>query len=66
MNSPDALDEDDLQVSRRDAPAKKLAQALDMMETGIRLKRAALAHAHPEATAEELNRAMLRWLCADG
>ena len=60
MKSTDALDEDDLQVSRRDAPAKKLAQALDMMETGFGSARNA-AHA-PEGRGE-LNRAVPSGLC---
>lgn len=62
----DPLVENDLEVSRRDAPATKLAQALDMMETGIRLKRAVLAHSQKQATTQQLDEMMTRWLCSDG
>ena len=62
----DPLLENDIEVSRRDAPTKKLAQALDLMETGIRLKRAVLGHAQKEASSQQLDEALLRWLCSDG
>lgn len=62
----DALIENDIEVSRSDPPAKKLAQALDMMETGIRLKRAVLAHTLKQATEQQLNEALIRWLWSNG
>ena len=62
----DPLRENDVEVSRAQAPAQKLAQALDMMEAGLRLKRAALAHSHQQASAQQLDELMKRWLCSDG
>lgn len=62
----DALTENDVEVSRVYPPAKKLAQALDMMETGIRLKRAALAHTLKQATEQQLDEALSRWLWSNG
>ena len=62
----DPFREHDVEVSRRDSPAKKLAQALEMMESGFRLKRAALRHLRKDATSQELEEAMTRWLCSDG
>ncbi len=60
-----SLVEHDLEISQSDSPAKKLAQALSMMETGIRLKRAVLAHTHKQATSQDLDEALIRWLCSD-
>lgn len=64
--SQDPLAVNDLEVSRRDPPALKLAQALDMMETGIRLKRAVFASAQKQATSQQLDELMKDWLFADG
>ncbi len=63
--SSDPLLQHDLEVSQSDPPEKKLAQALDLMESGIRLKRAALAHSQKDATQEQLDEMLKRWLCAD-
>lgn len=60
----DPLAEHDLETSRSQTPATKLAQALDMMEAGLRLKRAALAHAQKDATRQQLDELMKRWLCS--
>jgi hypothetical protein len=62
----DPLVDHDIETNRRDSPEKKLAQALDLMEAGIRLKRAALAHVRKDATQQELDVLMTRWLCSDG
>ena len=62
----DPLVEDDLRSNQATPPATKLAQALEMMEMGIRLKRAALVHTEKHATQEQLDEMMNRWLCADG
>jgi hypothetical protein len=37
-----------------------------MMEAGLRIKRAALAHSHQQASAQQLDELMKRWLCSDG
>lgn len=62
----DPLVEDDLRSNQNTPPAKKLAQALEMMDMGIRLKRAALLHTEKHATKEQLDEMMNRWLCSDG
>jgi hypothetical protein len=61
----DPLIEDDIATSGRTSPAEKLAQAIDVMETGFRLKRAALRAATPEATEPEIDAAFERWLLDD-
>ncbi len=59
----DALVEHDVELSRRTSP--KLAQAFEMMEAGLRLKRAALEHQHPTASRDEQERMFSKWLLAD-
>jgi Rv0078B-related antitoxin len=58
----DALEADDLESARQLSPAEKLAQALEMMSTGIRLKRAALQRRHPAAQETEIERLLTAWL----
>lgn len=58
----DALTADDLETSRRTPPEEKLAQVFDMADAGIRLKRAALRHALPDATEQDVDAALERWL----
>jgi hypothetical protein len=61
-----ALTADDLETSRRTLPEEKLAQVLDMADAGIRLKRAALRHASPKSTEQDVDAALERWLMSDG
>ena len=61
----DALTVDDLETSRRTTPEEKLAQAFEMADAGIRLKRAALRHASPNSTEQDVDAALERWLLAD-
>ena len=61
-----ALTADDLETSRRTLPEEKLAQVLDMADAGIRLKRAALRHASPNSTEQDVDAALEGWLMADG
>ena len=56
----------DIQEIRSTPPAIKLAQALEMMRTGIRLKRVSLAQQNPKSTAEEIERMLDEWLLEDG
>jgi hypothetical protein len=58
----DALKADDLESARELSPAQKLAQALEMMSTGIRIKRAALRRRHPAAPEMEIDRLLTAWL----
>ncbi len=62
----DALEADDREQARRLSPAEKLAQALETMRAGIRLKRAALRHKFPRADEAELDRRLAEWLSEDG
>ena len=61
----DALARSDLDLERALTPAQKLAQALEMMELGLRLKRQALRRDNPQATEQEIERLYLAWLLAD-
>jgi hypothetical protein len=62
----DCLLEDDIEESRRTDPSEKLAQALELMAAGIRIKRAALRAAEPGASESESDAKLERWLIADG
>ena len=62
----DSLRLDDIETSRITDPASKLAQALEMMAEGFRLKRAALRAAQPSASDSEIDAQLERWLCSDG
>ena len=61
----DALERDDIDRSRRTPPGVKLAQAIEMMAAGYRLRRAKLEQEHPDASAEERERMFTDWLRAD-
>jgi hypothetical protein len=61
----DALEASDLEFARRATPEEKLAQALEMMATGLRLERERLRREHPRATATEIDELYLAWLLAD-
>jgi hypothetical protein len=58
----DPLRRDDIEHARRTPPEEKLRQALEMMRTGIRLKRAGLKVRHPEATPDDIERMIREWL----
>jgi hypothetical protein len=62
----DPLLKDDIHRSQTTDPAEKLAQALEMMATGIRLKRAGLRAAQPGASEREIDAQLRSWLAADG
>ena len=61
----DALAADDLETSRRTPPEEKLVQAFELADAGIRFKRAALRHASPDSSEEDVDAALERWLLAD-
>jgi hypothetical protein len=61
----DPLVAHDIELSQRTPPAEKLAQGLQLMELGLRLKRDSLRRAHPEASEAEIQRAFDAWLIAD-
>ena len=62
----DALREHDVESGRLAEPSEKLAQALELMTAGIRLKRVALRTAMPDADERAIDRALEQWLFADG
>jgi hypothetical protein len=61
----DALRQHDIESSRNAPPGEKLAQTVELMTTGIRLKRMALQRALPQADAQEIERALEEWLFSD-
>jgi hypothetical protein len=66
MKLMDRLVRNDIELSQSTDPAEKLAQALEMMATGIDLKRAALQTAQPSATEGEIEAQLEQWLTSDG
>lgn len=62
----DALRQSDIAIAQETTPSEKLAQALELMEAGIRLKRSALQNAHPAASQTEIEERLERWLLGDG
>ncbi|MCC6873346.1 MAG: hypothetical protein IT378_03475 [Sandaracinaceae bacterium] len=61
----DPLREDDVRQMRETPPAEEARQALEMMQTGIRLKRAALRARHPSASDEQIEAKLQAWLDTD-
>jgi Rv0078B-related antitoxin len=61
----DVLLENDIQLSRAATPAEKFAQAVELFEMGLRLKRAALKRASPGASDAVIEEALQCWLIAD-
>ena len=61
----DPLTQSDIDLSRNLSPAEKLAQALELMQVGIRLKRAALRAKFLHASSEEIEARVEQWLLSD-
>lgn len=61
----DALQAHDREEARQLTPAEKLAQALEVMRSGIRLKRLTLCRQYPDEDEAEIDRRLAEWL-ADG
>ena len=62
----DALEAHDREQALRLKPAEKLAQALEVMRAGIRLKRSTLHRQFPEVDEAELERRLAEWLRSEG
>jgi hypothetical protein len=62
----DALRQHDVDSRQEASAGEKLAQALELMAVGIRLKRVSLREALPTADELEIDRAVERWLFSDG
>jgi len=61
----DPLRRDDVEVMRRTPPEEKARQVLDLFETALLLKRAALRARRPDASDAELEAAIRAWLARD-
>jgi hypothetical protein len=61
----DPLIQSDIEISRAATPAEKLAQALELIEYGIRLKRAALRSKAADASESEIDAQLAQWLASD-
>lgn len=61
----DALEAHDRELANELTPSAKLAQALEMMRTGIRLERSALRRQYPEADEADIDRRLAAWLSRD-
>jgi len=63
--SMDPLRRDDIEQARRATPEEKAGQALEMMRSAVRLKRAGLRARYPDETEAEIERRVDEWLLAD-
>ena len=61
----DALEANDRKVALELSAAQKLEQAIEMMSTGIRLKRSNLVRQFPNAGEAEIERLLTAWLTLD-
>jgi hypothetical protein len=66
LTKMDALEAHDREQALRLDPAAKLVQALEVMRTGIRLKRSTLRRQNPEADEADIERRLAEWLRSDG
>jgi Rv0078B-related antitoxin len=62
ITAVDKLAANDRELDRLLGPAEKLAQALEMMSVGIRLKRVTLRQRSPELDEAEIDRLLMAWL----
>jgi hypothetical protein len=56
------LKADDIAQARLTPAAEKLLQALELMATGIALQRVNLRRRYPEASEDEIDALLQRWL----
>ena len=61
----DPLRRDDIERARRATPAERAKQALELMRTGIRLRRAALRARFPDESEAQIEARLRRWLARD-
>lgn len=61
----DALQAHDREEAGQLTPAEKLQQALELMRTGISVKRQTLSRQYPDVDDAEIERRLAEWL-ADG
>jgi inactivated superfamily I helicase len=61
----DPLRADDVERARLTSPGERLLQALELMEAGFTLQLQKLRRRHPDASVEELDALLRRWLLHD-
>lgn len=61
----DPLRSDDIERTRRTPAEERARQALELMRTGIRLRRAALRARFPEERDDQIEARLRRWLARD-
>lgn len=61
----DALLKSSIELAAAKSPGEKLAEALELMEWGIRMQQARLRERNPRASDEEIDRELTAWLCRD-
>jgi len=64
VSDVDPLESHDIRAAREAEPSEKLAQALELMAFGFRLKLDALRSQRPEASEAEIKVEFERWLSA--
>jgi hypothetical protein len=65
LSAMDALERSDIELDSRTSASTKLAQALEMMAEGLKLKRAMLEQQHPELDERALDGLFQNWLCSE-
>lgn len=58
----DSLLENSVELSLQKTPAEKLAEALELMSVGSRLKRVALRTQNPSCSEEDIDAMLAEWL----
>jgi hypothetical protein len=61
----DALLLSSIELESKRTPAERLAEALELMDWGIRLKRSQLSSRHPDASDAEIDTMLEAWLRRD-
>jgi hypothetical protein len=61
----DALLKSSIMLARQKTPGQRLAEALELMDWGIRMKRGRLASQHPDAGPAEIDAMLASWLSRD-
>jgi hypothetical protein len=56
---------DEIERARKPTPKEKAAQALEMVQTGLWLKRAGLKARYPRETIRQIEQRLREWLLAD-
>jgi hypothetical protein len=60
----DALPKSSVALEAARTPGQRLAEALEMMDWGIRMKRRTLVEQHPHASEAAIDAMLTAWLCS--